>query len=153
MHDTMTTTPTMTPPPIPAPLDPDERRARRARRIRASKSTMAVLATANRITGRVREHLVRSGWHPDGWVVVVTPDAQEHEQPEWYVNIRAGAKAVVVDGSERHVVRARETWGRERTKLWNQMTRLDPHLGEQFSARRPAPPVLVLERIGVFATR
>jgi hypothetical protein len=112
-----------------------------------------VLATANRITGRVREHLIRSGWHPDGWVVVVTPEDDTREQPEWYVNIRAGAKAVIVDGNERHVVRARETRGAERTKLWNQMARLDPRLADQFTARRPSPPVLVLERVGVFATR
>lgn len=154
MHDTMTTAPTPeAPAPIPSPVDPVERRARRARRIRASKSSVAVLATANRITGSVREHLIRSGWHPDGWVVVVTPEQETSEQPEWYVNIRAGAKAVVVDGNERHVVRARETRGRERLKLWNQMTRLDPRLGDHFSARQPSPPVLVLERIGVFATR
>lgn len=148
-----TTTTIDTPTTVPGPIDAVERRARRARRIRASTSSLAVLATANRITGRVREHLIRSGWHPDGWVVVVTPEDERHEPPEWYVNIRAGAKAVVVDGNERHVVRARETRGRERMKLWNQMARLDPILADQFTARRPAPPVLVLERIGVFATR
>ena len=140
-------------PPIVEPVagDVDERRARRARRIRATKGSEAVLATANRITGRVREHLVRSGWHPDGWVVVVTPEGEERQQPEWYVNIRAGAKAVIVDGAERHVVRARETRGPERAKLWKQMSRLDPRLGEQ--APLVGSQVLVLERIGVFASR
>ena len=103
-----------------------------------------LLTTTGRKSGRARTQPLTYTRAADGYAVIASKGgAAQH--PLWYLNLRANPLAEVTVGRERQEVRARETEGEERERLWRQLA--DVYSGYDKYAQKTSRqiPVIVLE--------
>lgn len=80
-------------------------------------------------------------------LAVVASNGGAGRPPSWYRNLRAHPAAVVEDGPDRWVARARDAAGEERARLWAAISTAYPGY-DDYQARTPAEiPVVVLEPV------
>ena len=88
-----------------------------------------LLTTTGRKSGEHRD--VALNYLRDGdSLVVVASYAGEDRDPAWWKNLKAHSDAEVTVAGKRVKVRARESEGPERERLWAQIVETDPAYGE-----------------------
>lgn len=105
-----------------------------------------VLGTTGRRSGKRRERPLVAADHPDGWTIIASFSGHD-EHPAWYHNLMADPSATVQLGADVHQVRARQTDGEERDRLWRQMADIYADYDEYQAVTDREIPVLVLERV------
>ena len=87
---------------------------------RVGKLDVLLLTTTGRKTGKARTVPLLYAETAGGYAVVASKGGAELD-PAWCVNLRANPVASVDLGGRRIAVKARETEGDERDRLWRQM--------------------------------
>jgi F420H(2)-dependent quinone reductase len=59
-------------------------------------------------------------------IVIVASTAGQDTNPAWVYNLRANPEVEIQIGPERHLVRAREVEGEERSQLWAELIAFNP---------------------------
>jgi deazaflavin-dependent oxidoreductase (nitroreductase family) len=111
---------------------------------RIANMPVLLLTTTGRKSGRPRTQPLAYTRTSEGYAVIASKGgAAQH--PLWYLNLRANPIAEVTVGRETQEVRARETEGEERERLWRQLA--DVYSGYDRYAQRTSRriPVIVLE--------
>lgn len=62
----------------------------------------------------------------DNAYVIIASKGGAPAHPAWYLNLQAAPDCEIQVGTERHLVRARDVEGAERTTLWDQMAEIYP---------------------------
>jgi deazaflavin-dependent oxidoreductase (nitroreductase family) len=114
---------------------------------RLGKLGVLLLTTTGRTSGKLRTVPLLYTSAGDGYAVIASMGGAPVD-PAWAKNLRANPDALVEIGGDRRAVRARETEGEERERLWRAMA--DAQRGydgyQQKTSRRI--PVFVLEHRG-----
>lgn len=108
---------------------------------------LIVLTSKGARSGEDRTAIVT--YHRDGdrWVVAASKGgAPTH--PAWYRNLLAHPEATIEVDNEVFPVRATDTTGAERDRLWNDHVALLPEFGEYPKKTDRTIPMLTLERVG-----
>jgi deazaflavin-dependent oxidoreductase (nitroreductase family) len=108
---------------------------------------LMILTTRGAKSGEPREAVVtytRDG----GKYVIAASKSGAPTNPQWYYNLLANPEATVEAAGEKFTVRATETDGAERERLWNQHAEQRPEFQEYPKKTSRRIPVLTLERIG-----
>jgi deazaflavin-dependent oxidoreductase (nitroreductase family) len=105
-----------------------------------------IVITTGRKTGKRRE-IPLFAFEDGSSLVVIGSNAGGDHEPAWVANLRAHRDAHVLVGAEERRVRARETEGEERDRLWALAARGYP--GYELYARRTRRhiPVIALEPV------
>jgi len=103
-----------------------------------------LLRTRGRRTGRERETALMTLPRDGAWVVVASVLGEPHH-PGWYWNLREHPDAEIQVGRRTIPVRARETDGDERERLWRQIVDVQPDYAAYQRRTDRRIPVLVLE--------
>lgn len=103
-----------------------------------------LLITRGRRTG-ARHTTCLTYWLHGTTLVVIGSNGGAANHPDWILNLRAHARAIVQVRDRRVAVRAREAVGAERSQLWNRA--VQSYLGYAIYQLRTARtiPVMVLE--------
>ncbi len=105
-----------------------------------------LIVTQGRKTGRFMTLPLIYGETDDGYVIVASRGgAADH--PGWYLNLMANPEIDIQVGTARKRVRARDTSGDEREKLWKLMRDIYPIYDDYQANTERVIPVLVLEPI------
>jgi deazaflavin-dependent oxidoreductase (nitroreductase family) len=108
-------------------------------------TTILLLSTTGRVTGKERTTPLIHRIDGDGWVVVASKGgAPDH--PNWYKNLVADPNATIQIKDELIPVRARTADGDERSRLWRLMAEVWPAYDEYQQRTERVIPVVVLER-------
>ena len=105
------------------------------------------LETCARTSGKPRSTTVICVRDGDGFVVIPS-NAGSDRVPAWWLNLKAAGEGVVVVAGERVRVRARETSGDERERLWKLFARTYPQVDDYTRFTTREFPVVRLERAG-----
>jgi len=86
-------------------------------------------------------------YHKDGdhWVIAASKGGAD-EHPKWYYNLKANPETTIEVDNQVVPVRATETTGAERDRLWNDHVAALPEFGEYPKKTSRVIPMLVLER-------
>jgi len=112
---------------------------------RAGSTTMLLLTTRGRRSGRLRETPLLYVEDGRRWVVVASNGGRERE-PAWWLNLKAEPRATVRVGRERHEVRARPATGEETRRLWPRLMDSYEFFDDYQGRTQREIPVVVLER-------
>jgi deazaflavin-dependent oxidoreductase (nitroreductase family) len=97
-------------------------------------------------SGTVRETPLGYFDGGDGALVVLASQGGLPKHPAWYFNLLAHPDTEVLLGGKRRPVRARESEGEERQRLWRSVIEMAPNYGDyQAHAGERRIPVMVLE--------
>ena len=105
-----------------------------------------IVVTTGRKTGRRRE-IPLYAFKDGGRLVVVGSRAGDDREPAWVANLRAHPDARVLVGREERAVRARETEGPERDRLWSLAAQGYPGYELYATWTRRLIPVFALEPV------
>ncbi len=108
-------------------------------------SPVLVLETVGRRTSKRRRATMTYCPVDADWVVVPI-NAGSPRTPGWWLNLSSAGEATVFVRGERVTVRARETHGAERQRLWSRYVGQAPVLEEFRAYASRDIPVVVLER-------
>ncbi|MGI8760355.1 MAG: nitroreductase family deazaflavin-dependent oxidoreductase [Jatrophihabitantaceae bacterium] len=109
-------------------------------------TTILLLTTTGRRTGRPRTSPLIFVPHGDGAYLVVASKGGADEPPDWYRNLRADPEVQVQIKDERFPARARVATAEEKPALWRQMTQAWPDYDEYQLKTSREIPVVILER-------
>jgi deazaflavin-dependent oxidoreductase (nitroreductase family) len=118
---------------------------------RAASGPMAgkplmILTTTGAKTGQPRTAIVT--YHKDGdRYVVAASKSGAPTNPAWYHNLLAHPEATVEVDNQPLMVRATDSSGPERDRLWNDHVALLPEFGEYPKKTDRIIPMLLLERV------
>jgi F420H(2)-dependent quinone reductase len=103
------------------------------------------LTTIGRKSGQDRRVII--GYLEDGPdLVALAMNGWDEGHPSWWLNLEAHPDAVVrLSGRPERPVRARETAGEERARLWSRWLAIHPDLDAYAGRRSTVTPVIVLE--------
>ena len=103
------------------------------------------LTTIGRRSGQERSVIV--GYLEDGpALVTLAMNGWDEGHPAWWLNLQAHPDAVVrLAGAAPRPVRARQSTGEERDRLWQRWTAINADLDAYASRRSTETPVVVLE--------
>lgn len=107
---------------------------------------LLVLTTTGARTGEPRTSIVT--YHRDGDRYAIAASmggAPKH--PAWYHNLVANPEATIEVDNETFKVRATDTGGAERDRLWNEHVAQLPEFGEYPKKTDRTIPMLLLERV------
>lgn len=102
-----------------------------------------ILETVGRRTGNLRRTPLMRVHDGDYLVVASMGGADEH--PSWYPNLVEDPDVAVIDGSDRHPVRARTAGPDEKTRRWPAATAVWPPYDEYQASTDRDIPLVVLE--------
>jgi F420H(2)-dependent quinone reductase len=105
-----------------------------------------IVVTTGRRTGKRRE-VPLYAFEDGARLVVVGSRAGDDREPAWVANLRAHPDARVLVGREERAVRARETSGPERDRLWSLAARGYPGYELYATWTRRRIPVIALEPV------
>ena len=105
-----------------------------------------LLTTKGRKSGEQRAVALNYLLDGDAYIVVASY-AGEDRDPAWWNNLKAQPEAEVAVGGRRLKVRARESEGAERARLWREITRKDPAYAEYQLRTKRRLPVIALEPV------
>jgi F420H(2)-dependent quinone reductase len=111
---------------------------------RIANMPVLLLTTTGRKSGRPRTQPLAYTRTTDGYAVIASKGGAAHH-PLWYLNLRANPLAEVTVGRETQRVRARETEGEERERLWRQLADVYPGYDKYARKTSRRIPVIVLE--------
>jgi deazaflavin-dependent oxidoreductase (nitroreductase family) len=107
---------------------------------------LMILTTTGAKTGESRQAIVTYHREGDRWAIAASKSgAPTH--PAWYHNLLANPIATVEVDNEVVKIRATDTTGEERDRLWNDHVAELPEFGEYPSKTDRVIPMLVLERV------
>jgi len=106
-----------------------------------------LLTTTGRKSGDRRDVAVNYMRDGDSYVVVASY-AGEDRDPAWWLNLKSDPDAEVTLAGKRERVRARETVGAERDRLWSRFIEADPAYAEYQRRTKRRLPVVLLVPIG-----
>jgi deazaflavin-dependent oxidoreductase (nitroreductase family) len=107
---------------------------------------LMILTTTGAKTGQPRTAIVT--YHKDGdRYVVAASKSGAPKNPAWYHNLVAHPEATVEVDNQPLKVRATESSGPERDRLWNDHVALLPEFGEYPKKTDRIIPMLLLERV------
>ena len=106
---------------------------------------LMVLTTTGAKSGEPRTAIVT--YHEDGdrWAIAASKSGAP-TNPAWYHNLVTTPEATVEIGSQTFKVRARDTSGAERDRLWNEHVAQFPESGEYPKKTDRVIPMLLLEK-------
>ena len=108
-------------------------------------TTILLLTTTGRSSGKPRTTPLIYGTDGDAWVVVGSKGgAPDH--PDWYKNLDANPEATIQIERERIPVRAHTARGADRARLWQLMADVWPPYDEYQEKTDREIPVVILER-------
>ena len=113
----------------------------------SGKIPTLLLTTMGRRSGS-RKPLPLIYGEADGAYVIVASKGGAPEHPGWYLNLVAEPQVGVQLLADRFSARARTATGDERSRLWDQMTRIYPPYNDYQTKTEREIPVIVLERAG-----
>jgi len=105
-----------------------------------------LLTTKGRKSGEQRAVALNYLLDGDAYIVVASY-AGEDRDPAWWNNLKAQPEAEVAVGGRRLKVRARESEGAERARLWREITGKDPAYAEYQLRTKRRLPVIALEPV------
>jgi deazaflavin-dependent oxidoreductase (nitroreductase family) len=105
-----------------------------------------LLTTTGRKSGEQRDVALNYLRDGDSYIVVASY-AGEDRDPAWWSNLKAQPEAEVAVGGRRSKVRARESEGAERARLWREITEKDPAYAEYQLRTKRRLPVVALEPV------
>ncbi len=105
-----------------------------------------IVVTTGRRTGKRRE-IPLYAFEDGARLVVVGSRAGDDREPAWVANLRAQPEARVLVGRQERAVRARETDGAERDRLWSLAARGYPGYELYATWTRRLIPVIALEPV------
>jgi deazaflavin-dependent oxidoreductase (nitroreductase family) len=103
-----------------------------------------LLTTKGRKTGERRDVALNYLRDGDAYIVAASY-AGEDRDPAWWLNLKAHPDAEVTVAGKRGRVRARESEGAERARLWALFIRTDPAYAEYQRRTKRRLPVVLLE--------
>jgi deazaflavin-dependent oxidoreductase (nitroreductase family) len=108
-------------------------------------TTVLILTTTGRHSGRQRSTPLIYGTHGDDYVIVASKGgAPQH--PAWYLNLQGNPQVTVQVHGDRFTARARTATAEEKPELWRTMVAQWPSYADyQLNTAREIP-VVVLER-------
>ena len=106
-----------------------------------------LLTTTGRRSGEPRP-VTLTYFEDGGRFVVVASNAGEAHHPAWWLSLKEHPDATVLIGGTTTRVRAAETLGEERKRLWTEVTRRDPAYAEYRRRTNRLIPVVVLQPTG-----
>jgi F420H(2)-dependent quinone reductase len=110
------------------------------------KVPVLLLTTTGRKSGQPRTQPLSYTEAGDGYAVIASKGgAPQH--PLWYLNLQANPLADVTVGRETRKVRARDTEGEERQRLWHALADLYPGYDKYAQKTTRQIPVVVLEPV------
>ena len=110
---------------------------------RMLKSPVLLLVTVGRKTGQRRTTPLLYLEDGDRYVIVAS-NGGTAKHPVWWLNLRANPEAVVEVGGKEIPVRARETEGEEKARLWKELVKMyPPYQDYQDRTDRRIPVVLL----------
>lgn len=107
-------------------------------------STVILLTTTGRKTGKKRTLPLIGVDHGDGWGIIASASGHD-THPAWYLNLEANPQATVTVGSTEHPVVARVLEGDERQQVWDQAVEANADYAEYQKVTDRVIPVLALE--------
>jgi F420H(2)-dependent quinone reductase len=110
------------------------------------KAPVALVESVGRKSGKRRTHPLLATKDGDN-VVVVASKGGVHKHPAWYLNLMAHPETTVNWYGEVRRMRARETEGEERERLWKQMTDVYPTYEDYQRRTGRQIPVILLEPV------
>jgi len=109
-------------------------------------STVLILATTGRTSGKQYQHALIYRESGDDYVVVASKGgAPSH--PDWYLNLKTNPTVEVQVGGDRFNATARDATAQERPKLWAMMNDTWPDYDRYQEKTEREIPVVVLSRI------
>lgn len=108
-------------------------------------TTILVLTTTGRRTGKQRQHALIFREDGDRYVVVASKGGAARH-PEWYLNLKQHPDVEVQVKGERFAARARDATPDERPRLWAMMNEVWPDYDNYQQKTSREIPVVVLER-------
>jgi len=105
-----------------------------------------IVTTTGRRTGKRRE-IPLYAFEDGPRLVVIGSNAGDDREPAWVGNLRASPEVRVLVGREERAVRARETAGAERDRLWSLAARGYPGYDLYAQWRSRQIPVFALEQL------
>jgi deazaflavin-dependent oxidoreductase (nitroreductase family) len=107
---------------------------------------LIILTTTGAKSGEPRTAIVT--YHKDGdRYAIAASKSGAPTNPAWYHNLVAKPEATVEVDNQTFGVRARETHGSERDRLWNEHVALLPEFGEYPKKTDRLIPMLLLEKV------
>jgi deazaflavin-dependent oxidoreductase (nitroreductase family) len=110
------------------------------------KAPVALVKSIGRKSGKRRIHPLLAAEDGDN-IVVVASKGGINKHPAWYLNLMAHPETTVNWYGEVRRMRARETEGEERERLWKQMTEVYPTYEDYQRRTDRQIPVLLLEPV------
>jgi deazaflavin-dependent oxidoreductase (nitroreductase family) len=110
------------------------------------KAPVALVDSVGRKTGNRRTHPLLATKDGEN-VVVVASKGGVDRNPAWYHNLMANPETTVNWYGEVRRMRARETEGTERERLWKQMTEVYPTYEDYQRRTKRRIPVILLEPV------
>ena len=111
---------------------------------RYGRAPVALVESVGRKSGKRRTHPLLATEDGDNIVVVASKGGVD-KHPAWYHNLMANPETTVNWYGDVRRVRARETTGEERERLWMQMTEVYPTYEDYQRRTDRQIPVIVLE--------
>jgi deazaflavin-dependent oxidoreductase (nitroreductase family) len=107
-----------------------------------------LLTTTGRKSGQPRTNPLLYTDAGDNAYMVIASKGGADQHPLWYLNLQANPLAEVTIGRETRQVRARDTEGDERERLWRALADLNPGYDKYAKKTSRRIPVVVLDRVG-----
>ena len=108
---------------------------------------VVILTTVGAKTGQLRKNPVMRIKDGDTYLAVASA-AGATSHPAWYRNLVANPDVRLQDGASVHSLRARETYGAEKARMWLIAEQFWPHFPEyRARAGQREIPVIVLEQV------
>jgi deazaflavin-dependent oxidoreductase (nitroreductase family) len=114
---------------------------------RIGKAPVLLLTTTGRKSGRLRTSPLLYTHAGDDAYMVIASKGGAHNHPLWYLNLKANPLAQVTVGRKTQQVRARDSEGEERGRLWRALADLYPGYDKYAQKTSRRIPVVVLEPI------
>lgn len=108
---------------------------------------MALVESVGRRSGKRRTHPLMCREDGDDLVIVASKGGVD-KHPAWYLNLKAHPETTAWWRGRKRRVRARETEGAERERLWERMVEVWPAYSSYQRRTDRRIPVLVLEPMG-----
>jgi proline iminopeptidase len=105
---------------------------------------VVLVESVGRKSGKRRTHPLLCTEDGDNLVVIASKGGI-NKHPAWYLNLKANPETVAYWKGEKRHVRARETSGSERDRLWAQMAAAYPTYNDYQRRTERRIPVVVLE--------
>ena len=110
-------------------------------------TTILILFTKGRRSGRERSHALIFREHGDDYLVVASKGGAE-APPAWFVNLQADPNVEVQIKGERFRATARVAGPEEKPEMWAKMVEVWPDYDEYQKKTSREIPVVVLQRAG-----